>query len=94
MKVLLVFPNSPISSEPCCEGYNPTKMLPYEMIHSAGNLETDFSTKIIDAKAENLNFEEIKNRTKAFAPDIAVLWTTPYSLIEDLKILKMTKELG
>ncbi len=94
MKVLLVFPNSPISSEPCCEGYNPAKLMPYELIHSAGNIETDFSTKIIDAKVENLDLEEIKNQTKAFAPDITVLWTTPYSLLKDLKILKMAKELG
>ncbi len=94
MKVLLVFPNSPIVSDPCCEGYNPGKFMPYELIHCAGNLETDFETKILDAKAENLDFSEINARIQAFKPRLIVLWTTPYSILKDLKILEIAKKQG
>jgi len=94
MKALVIFPNSPIVSDPCCEGHNPAKVMPYEMINSTGNLVADFDTQIIDAKAEGLQFHELVQKMRGFDAEMVAMWATPYSLLNDLKVLKEAKKQG
>lgn len=94
MKILLLYPNSPIRSDPCCSGYEPIKLAPHEMILCAGNLREEHEVKILDAKAENLSFSMIKKRILDFNPNIVCLWTVQMYYLKDINLLKFAKENG
>ena len=93
-RVLLLFPNQSIISEPCCEGYNESKIIPYELATVATALRTDFDVKVLDAKAESLSQEAIKKSIRAFNPDIFVLWTVTITYRKDIPLLQYAKSLG
>jgi len=93
-KVLLVFPNKPIISEPCCEGYNKSKLIPYELATTAGALRDGFDVRILDAKAESLSFDEVKRRIASFNPDVVAMWTVTITYLSDIKILEFAKSLN
>ncbi len=93
LRVMLVFPNQPIISEPCCEGYNRSKIIPYELATVATALRSDFDVQVLDAKAESLSLPEIKARLTAFKPHTVVLWTVTITYLSDIKILGFAKSL-
>ncbi|MBN1941105.1 MAG: radical SAM protein [Candidatus Diapherotrites archaeon] len=92
-RVLLVFPNKPIISEPCCEGFNQSKIIPYELATSATSLRKVSQLKVLDAKAESLPLNAVKARIASFKPDIVVLWTVTLTYISDLKLLEFAKSI-
>ncbi|MAG21803.1 MAG: hypothetical protein CL943_00660 [Candidatus Diapherotrites archaeon] len=94
MKVLLVFPNSPIISEPCCDGFNPVNLMPYEIINTAGSLKQSFEVKLLDAKALGLSREAVQKETNSFKPEMIVVWSTSYSYLKDIPILEFAKAKG
>jgi len=93
-KVLLLFPNQSIISEPCCEGYNKSKILPYELATVATSLRKDFDVTVLDAKAENLQRFEVKERISFEKPDFVVLWTVTLTYLQDISFLQFAKSLG
>lgn len=94
LKILLVFPNQPIISEPCCEGFNKSKIIPYELATVATGLRNSFHVRVLDAKAESLPFDAVKARIHSFKPDVLVLWTVTLSYLSDIKILEFAKSIG
>lgn len=94
MKVLLLFPNSPIRSDPCCCGYEPIKLAPHELILCAGSLREYHEVKILDAKAENLSLDAIKKGILDFNPDVVCLWTIQMYYLKDIHLLKFAKSKG
>jgi len=95
MKISLVFPPSPIVSDPCCEGYSQRKVVCYELLMTAANLRKHgHEVLIIDAKAEDLSHRQVFERLSAFKPAMVALWTYTKFYLEDIKILKECKKLG
>ena len=92
MRILLIFPNSPITSEPCCSIYNPVKLPPYELLLSAANLRNKFDVKVLDAKAENYSINQTEELIRSHKPDMAVIWTTQLYHLKDIKILETAKK--
>lgn len=92
MRVMFIFPNSPIVSDPCCEAYNPAKLAPTELLYSAGNLRDEHEVAVLDAKAEEMSMKQVEERIENFNPDIVAMWTINMTSVNDVKILEIAKK--
>ncbi len=92
MKLLYVYPPSPIVSEPCCENDNPIKLPPHELLLCVANTRDDHEVSFVDAKSEGFSYADVGERIKLNKPDVVVIWSIPMYYKRDIQILKMAKE--
>jgi anaerobic magnesium-protoporphyrin IX monomethyl ester cyclase len=100
MKILFVNPprfnKIPVIREIRCAGFSPGSVYPpLKLAYTAGFLrDNGFEVSIIDANAENYEWDDVKKMAEKFLPDIVIFSSSPSTMAFDSQTAKVCKEIN